>query len=110
MEYISKQLAVEELENLRQFYEMNDDCDELVARKCKNAVAALPVADVVPVVRCQECKHYKEHRTKKYGNLICRCTRIGKYDMDYPVMPDDFCSYGERPSDAPLQDYDFEFC
>lgn len=52
--------------------------------------------DAVPVVRCRECKHYKEHRTKKYGNLICRCTRMGKYDMDYPVKPDDFCSYGEK--------------
>ena len=56
-------------------------------------------AEVVPVVRCRECKHYKEHRTKKYGNLICRCTRMGKYDMDYPVKPDDFCSYGERSTD-----------
>lgn len=53
----------------------------------------------VPVVRCRECKHYKEHRTKKYGKLICRCTRMGKYDMDYPVKPDDFCSYGERSTD-----------
>ena len=50
----------------------------------------------VPVVRCRECRHYKERRTQKYGNLICRCTRMGKYDMDYPVKPDDFCSYGER--------------
>lgn len=56
----------------------------------------IPAADVAPVVRCRECKHYREHRTKKYGNLICRCMRMGKYDMDYPVRPDDFCSYGER--------------
>lgn len=53
-------------------------------------------ADYVVVVRCRECKHYREHRTKTYGNLICRCTRMGRYDMDYPVRPDDFCSYGER--------------
>lgn len=53
----------------------------------------------VPVVRCRECRHYKERRTQKYGNLICRCTRMGKYDMDYPVKPDDFCSYGERTTD-----------
>lgn len=52
--------------------------------------------DAVPVVRCRECKHYRETRTKRYGNLICRCTRMGKHDMDYPVKPDDFCSYGER--------------
>lgn len=49
-EYINKQLAIEELENLRQQYEMRDDCDELVARKCKEAVSALPAADVAPVV------------------------------------------------------------
>lgn len=56
----------------------------------------IPAADVAPVVRCRECKHYREHRTKKYGNLMCSCTRMGKHDMDYPVKPDDFCSYGER--------------
>lgn len=52
--------------------------------------------DAVPVVRCRECRHCRETRTKRYGNLICRCTRMGKHDMDYPVKPDDFCSYGER--------------
>ena len=62
-------------------------------------IQRLPAADVVPVVRCRDCRHYKEHRTKKYGNLICKCTRMGKYDMDYPVKPDDFCSYGEKSTD-----------
>lgn len=56
----------------------------------------MPSANVAEVVRCRECKHYRERRTKKYGNLICRCIRMGKYDMDYPVRSDDFCSYGER--------------
>ena len=63
---------------------------------CTAEVKSIPAADVATVVRCRECKHYREHRTKKYGNLICRCTRMGKHDMDYPVKPDDFCSYGER--------------
>lgn len=49
-EYINKQIAIEELENLRQKYEMKDDCDELVARVCKNAIEELPLADVAPVV------------------------------------------------------------
>ena len=65
-------------------------------QKITEIVESVPAADVAPVVRCLECKHYKENRTKKYGNLICRCTRMGKYDMDYPVKPDDFCSYGEK--------------
>ena len=62
----------------------------------RDYLSNIQAADVVPVVRCRECEHYREHRTKKYGNLICRCTRMGKYDMDYPVNPDDFCSYGEK--------------
>lgn len=95
-EYISKQLAVEELENLRQQYEMHDDCDELVARRCKNAIAVLPLADVFTVIRCRECKHYKEFRTKKYKQLMRFCCRMSKHEMEYPVKPEDFCSYGAK--------------
>lgn len=62
-------------------------------------ILSVPAADVAKVVRCRDCRCYKEHRTKKHGNLICRCTRMGKHDMDYPVKPDDFCSYGEKPTD-----------
>ena len=48
-EYIERALAVQELEVLRQEYEMHDDCDELVARRCRDAISALPAADVVEV-------------------------------------------------------------
>jgi hypothetical protein len=27
------------------------------------------------------------------------CYRMGKHDMEYPVKPDDFCSYGQRKED-----------
>lgn len=91
MEYISKQLAVEELENLRQQCEMRDDCDELVARKCKNAVSALPAADVVEVVRCRECAY-----ATRPGDNIVYCDNFAR-DM----MPDDYCSVGYRAEDAP---------
>lgn len=68
MEYISKQIAVQELENLRQQYEMHDDCDELVARKCKNAVSALPAADVVPVVHG---KWVLKRDEGGWANMVC---------------------------------------
>ena len=48
-EYVERALAVQELEVLRQEYEMHDDCDELVARRCRDAISALPAADVVEV-------------------------------------------------------------
>ena len=51
---------------------------------------------VVPVVRCRDCKHYKEFRTKKHRQIMRLCYRMGKHDMEYPVKPDDFCSYGQR--------------
>lgn len=78
-------------------FEKQDICDGAKDRDwLKKCVEEAEAVDAVPVVRCRECKHYKESRTKKYGNLICRCTRMGKYDMDYPVRPNDFCSYGEK--------------
>ena len=47
-----------------------------------NVVAKLPTADVVPVVRCKDCKHYK--------NEWCEILKA-----ESPV-PDGFCCYGER--------------
>lgn len=59
-------------------------------------IAHMPAADVVPVVRCRECIHYREHRTHRYKQLIRKCLRMARHDMTYPVKSDDFCSYGQR--------------
>ena len=48
-EYIEGAVAVKELEVLRQEYEMHNDCDELVARRCRDALSAVPAADVAEV-------------------------------------------------------------
>lgn len=48
-EYIERAVAVQELEVLRQEYEMHDDCDELVARRCRDALSAVSAADVAEV-------------------------------------------------------------
>lgn len=54
-----------------------------------------PAADVVPVVRCKECKHYQNHpnglcylHTEPYGD--------GYKGDAVCVEPNGFCSYGER--------------
>ena len=44
-------------------------------------------ADVVPVVRCEDCKHLVEAR----GGLFC----VSGYPARI-MKPDDYCSYGER--------------
>ena len=51
--------------------------------------------DVVPVVRCKDCKHCKKYRNRldpmRNHQL---CVRMDKYA--FGVEEDDFCSYGER--------------
>ena len=50
--------------------------------------------DVVPVVRCKDCKHYDN------SEGICWCHLNSKFfpgGLDWHGFPEDgFCSYGER--------------
>lgn len=47
-----------------------------------------PAADVVPVVRCKDCKYLVNATVNANGLLICDVN-------DMEIAPDDFCSYGE---------------
>ena len=51
-----------------------------------NEVEKAPTIDAVPVIRCSECIHYE---TCEGGKDFCCFHAIG-------IVPDDFCSYGER--------------
>jgi hypothetical protein len=88
-EYIERAVAVQELEVLRQEYEMHDDCDELVARRCRDAPSAVPAADVAEVVRCKDCQYYQDAKINKKGFLICPASGMEITETDY-------CSYGAR--------------
>lgn len=55
-------------------------------------------ADLVAVVRCRDCKHFRiepwdEVLAAQYGAPPMICERTG--DMD-DVEPDGFCAWGER--------------
>lgn len=60
-----------------------------------------PTVDAVPVVRCKDCKHYRN-----YPNGLCYLhtepkTNSRGYSGDAVcVEPEDFCSYGERKEGA----------
>ena len=63
-------------------------CDEF------GATADMLIAnDVVPVVRCKDCKHSYKSSGSSTGY---RCKVWGVYDTDCEVTPDNFCAYGER--------------
>lgn len=61
----------------------------------------IPAADVAPVVRCKDCKHYRN-----YPNGLCylhtepKTNARGYSGEAVCVEPDDFCSYGERKKGA----------
>lgn len=50
-------------------------------------IQSAPAADVVPVVRCKECKHYLYQGIN--AGWVCMKNAFG-------MGKDDFCSYGER--------------
>lgn len=69
-------------------------CQDLRKPGLKQALEILdevPAADVEPVVRCKDCKHYD----------IGVCLKIysdgnAHAEAWQPRRPEDFCSYGER--------------
>lgn len=52
-------------------------------------IADIPTADVVPVVRCMDCKHLVAGNVNGKGIPTCRVSGM-------EVAPDEFCSRGEK--------------
>ena len=57
------------------------------------AIDKEPTADVVPVVRCKDCKYYKaQKQSVNWKNKKKYCCRV----VALKVNENDYCSYGER--------------
>ena len=80
-EYISREALLEELKR-RSFLPVI----------VKQAIEAVPAADVVEVVRCRKCRWAKkvEEYEPKY-----QCLNICRYGCTQWLDSNDFCSYGE---------------
>ena len=70
-------------------------CQAVVDKKVKTP------DDVAVVVHCKDCKHFKSYGTTSLridGKNIKAgwCHRRARYDEEYRMPPDGFCSYGER--------------
>ena len=73
-EYIKKQVALDAI--------LSEPPDAHYPSWYAERIKALPAADVVPVVRCKDCKHL-------FYTMCAACGFL-------PHKPNDFCSYGER--------------
>ena len=83
--------------NMHEKYIKSSDCekyfyehlDDVHIAGAMNAIDEMPAADVVPIVRCKDCKYLE----------ISGC--YGECGKGYLgiVRPDCYCCYGERRSD-----------
>lgn len=87
-EYIEREKTVELLRSLgnREYRKENGTIQEAI--KMISYPEYTPAADVVPVVRCKDCKYLVNATVNANGFLICDVN-------DMEIAPDDFCSYGE---------------
>lgn len=62
-------------------------------------IAVAPVANVVEVVRCEDCKYAKPYAMlDKFGEYECTLNQDYGEQCTPLVIEDDFCSYG-KPKD-----------
>lgn len=55
-----------------------------------DAIEDAPTVDAVEVVRCKNCKNWRENWIAGIESGVCLCGKPRR------TKPDDFCSYGER--------------
>ena len=66
------------------------------SRQVNDIIAGLPHADVVEVVRCDQCRHFDAINNDDHG----WCRLISDLPIGVSVRyRDDYCSYGEREDD-----------
>lgn len=84
---------------------MNVNGTLISLREVRETISNFPAADVVPAVRCKDCKHYAPE-IEYCGIHSHFVTRNG--DFCYPdessewktFSQEDYCSQGERKNDA----------
>lgn len=57
---------------------------EIQHKALKEAIERVPTVDVVEVVKCKDCKYWKDDDCKNDNHGYC------------PINEDDFCPWGER--------------
>ena len=71
-----------------------DDADSCKADYLREIIESVPAADVVPVVRCKDCKHL---RVRNQKDIYAFCPKTGivfwQFEKDTRTS---FCSDGER--------------
>ena len=89
-EYIERDKLVAAILQLKSALNTGPARHNLKQSDIMRVIAEFPAADVVPVVRCKDCKHFREWPD---GQTTCM---FWTENWDMPCKADDFCSYGKR--------------
>ena len=84
-EYIKREDAIDTVLDV---YYNTPDID-LSGKRLEAAILNIPAADVVPVVRCKDCRLRGREECAMFYR--CECGEQHTWETD-----DDFCSYGEK--------------
>lgn len=88
-EYIHRDMAIARLTKV----EVTEKIPTMA--HAKRAIADMPAADVVSVVRCKDCKHFNFEHMECENEAVSTDHEGGaSYSLNFYL--DDFCSYGER--------------
>ena len=81
------------------YYSGKDICEAIT--ELFERIGAMPAADVVEVVRCKDCKLWSSSLTKEEKQVLIDTNTDGVCEvwMSDGLMPNDFCSYGQRKED-----------
>lgn len=82
-EYIDRKSLIDEFDRLG--LGEHSVVERVFSDGVRTIIAGIPAADVVAVVRCEQCAH-------SYDDISGRCCIYA----DGPVKDDFFCGYGER--------------
>lgn len=93
-DYISRQAAIEAVDECTKL-KITDDFYTVYTEEMKDVIADIPAADVVEVVRCKDCKHYKRN-IPCVGGHYNGCDEWIDEGNPITVYDNDYCSYGER--------------
>lgn len=74
---------------------LQEEFKELHGGKRSLLIDTQPTADVVEVVRCKDCRHYKRN-VPCVGGYYNGCDEWLDEGNPITVYDNDFCSYGER--------------
>ena len=81
------------------YFKASDILDKAIGTdayfQIKSILFGIETADVAPVIRCRECKHFNLE-THECENEALSTDHEGGASYSLNFYDDDFCSYGER--------------